>query len=207
MAPAAVSEECMEHTRDTQQQKLADERDTIHTPPLRDPHPFLSTPPPDPPSRPQPFLSRLPLSFLPNIPFSSRSLPMHQPTNQQINPPTGQATTQPQTNPQTNKPTNKPSNRQTTKQPNNQPPQPPQPPQSFSLKTALLLRGLHSENLAGAMHGAREDGDGGTGSARRRRQRRLRSFLRHERMAVAMAVAERLHHSANVTDLKNKEEV
>ena len=43
-----------------------------------------------------------------------------------------------------------------------------------------------------AAHGA----DGGTGSARRRRQRRLRSFLRHERMAVAMALAETNHHSA-----------
>ena len=28
---------------------------------------------------------------------------------------------------------------------------------------------------------------GGTGSARRRRERRLRSMLRHERMSVAMA--------------------
>ena len=35
-----------------------------------------------------------------------------------------------------------------------------------------------------------------TGSARRRRERRLRSMLRHERMSVAMALAERLHHSA-----------
>ena len=49
------------------------------------------------------------------------------------------------------------------------------------------------------------DGDGGTGSARRRRQRRLRSFLRPERMAVAMALAESLHHSANVADLRKKE--
>ena len=57
------------------------------------------------------------------------------------------------------------------------------------------------------MMNVERDGDGGTGSARRRRQRRLRSFLRHERMAVAMALAERLHHSANVTDLRKKEEV
>ena len=46
-----------------------------------------------------------------------------------------------------------------------------------------------------------------TGSARRRRERRLRSMLRHERMSVAMALAERLHHSANVTGLRKKEEV
>ena len=34
---------------------------------------------------------------------------------------------------------------------------------------------------------------GGTGSARRRRERRLRSMLRHERMSVAMALAEITH--------------
>ena len=35
-----------------------------------------------------------------------------------------------------------------------------------------------------------------TGSARRRRERRLRSMLRHERMSVAMALAAATHHSA-----------
>ena len=40
------------------------------------------------------------------------------------------------------------------------------------------------------------DGSGGTGSARRRRERRLRSMLRHERMSVATALAESSHHSA-----------
>ena len=35
-----------------------------------------------------------------------------------------------------------------------------------------------------------------TGVAQRRRQRRLRSWLRHERMTVAMALAERTHHSS-----------
>ena len=34
-----------------------------------------------------------------------------------------------------------------------------------------------------------------SGAAQRRRQRRLRSWLRHERMTVAMALAERTHHS------------
>ena len=43
---------------------------------------------------------------------------------------------------------------------------------------------------------ARVDAGGGTGCARRRRERRLRSHLRHERMAVAMALAESTHHSA-----------
>ena len=37
---------------------------------------------------------------------------------------------------------------------------------------------------------------GGTGSARRRRERRLRQFLRHERLSVAMALSEKKHHSA-----------
>ena len=43
---------------------------------------------------------------------------------------------------------------------------------------------------------ARVGDGGGTGSARRRRERRLRSFLRHERMAVAMALPEFKHHSS-----------
>ena len=34
------------------------------------------------------------------------------------------------------------------------------------------------------------------GSARRRRERRLRMHLRHERLSVAMALAEALHHSS-----------
>ena len=38
--------------------------------------------------------------------------------------------------------------------------------------------------------------DTGTSAARRRRERRLRSMLRHERMTVAMALAEMTHHSA-----------
>ena len=46
------------------------------------------------------------------------------------------------------------------------------------------------------MMAAHEAQGGGTGSARRRRERRLRSMLRHERMTVAMALAEKLHHSA-----------
>ena len=33
-------------------------------------------------------------------------------------------------------------------------------------------------------------------AARRRRERRLRLWLRHERMTVAMALAEKLHHTS-----------
>ena len=38
--------------------------------------------------------------------------------------------------------------------------------------------------------------DGVSGAARRRKERRLRAWLRHERQSVAAAVAEALHHSA-----------
>ena len=43
---------------------------------------------------------------------------------------------------------------------------------------------------------AREAEGGGTGSARRRRERRLRAYLKYARMSVAMALAECQHHSA-----------
>ena len=51
------------------------------------------------------------------------------------------------------------------------------------------------------------DGGGGTGSARRRTERRLRSMLRHEQMAVAMALAESLHHSAQRPEKAKAKEV
>ena len=37
---------------------------------------------------------------------------------------------------------------------------------------------------------------GGATGAARRRQRRLRQFLRHERLSVAMALAESQHHTS-----------
>ena len=40
------------------------------------------------------------------------------------------------------------------------------------------------------------------GAAQRRRQRRFRQFLRHERLSVAMHLAEALHHSAGPSKLK-----
>ena len=46
------------------------------------------------------------------------------------------------------------------------------------------------------MMAAHEAQGGGTGSARRRRERRLRAYLRYARMSVAMALAETQHHSA-----------
>ena len=42
----------------------------------------------------------------------------------------------------------------------------------------------------------RDEAGGGTGSARRRRERRLRAYLRYARMSVAMVLAESTHHSA-----------
>ena len=45
------------------------------------------------------------------------------------------------------------------------------------------------------------------GSAVRRRQRMLRSMWRHEQMAIKLALAEKLHHSACRPVLSKKEEV
>ena len=70
--------------------------------------------------------------------------------------------------------------------------------QTSQLKVALFCCDLSLLTQAGAMDGARVDAAGGTSSARRRRERRLRSMLRHERMAVAMALAEALHHSSGL---------
>ena len=46
------------------------------------------------------------------------------------------------------------------------------------------------------MMAARDDAGGPTGSARRRRERRLRAHLKCARMSVAMAFAESQNHSA-----------
>ena len=46
------------------------------------------------------------------------------------------------------------------------------------------------------MMNVERDAGGGTGSARRWRERRLHSMLRHERMSVAMALVESTHHCA-----------
>ena len=55
------------------------------------------------------------------------------------------------------------------------------------------------------MAGGEVDGEG---SARRRRQRRLRSWLKHERQSVAMALAEYTHHaSRGQTRARAREEV
>ena len=42
---------------------------------------------------------------------------------------------------------------------------------------------------------AHDGGDGSTGSARRRRERRLRSWLRHEQQSIAAVLATVTHHS------------
>ena len=44
---------------------------------------------------------------------------------------------------------------------------------------------------------------GSSGSAKRRRERRLRAMLRHERQTVAMELAAALHHSSDVGPGKN----
>ena len=47
------------------------------------------------------------------------------------------------------------------------------------------------------------NGERGSGAALRRRERRLRAWQRHVRTAVQLALAEKLHHSANKVELDN----
>ena len=69
-----------------------------------------------------------------------------------------------------------------------------------SVSGGFLSRGP-LKNFSGQPMAARDAG--GAGSARRRRERRLRSMLRHERQTVAMELTAALHHSCDV-GLKNK---
>ena len=73
---------------------------------------------------------------------------------------------------------------------------PPPPPPRF--KQVCVAFGVPCcSNLDGwPAIAERGDAGGGTGSARHWRERLLRSHLRHEWMAVAMALAESTHHSA-----------
>ena len=52
-----------------------------------------------------------------------------------------------------------------------------------------------------------EHAGGGSGAARRHRERRLCSWAKHERLSVAVGLAEKPHHSANRTVLPKEEEV
>ena len=77
-------------------------------------------------------------------------------------------------------------------------PQPPQPPHSVAIWLKLKVQtGCRLfvlpflEPSAVAMMSGERD----AGSARRRRERRLRSWLRHERMTVAAELSAALHHS------------
>ena len=70
--------------------------------------------------------------------------------------------------------------------------QPPQPPHS-RLHSSVARVVASVQTLADAMCGERDVG--GVGSARRRRERLLRSMLRHEWQTVAMELAAALHHS------------
>ena len=54
----------------------------------------------------------------------------------------------------------------------------------------------HTHRSAPQPPQSRDEAGGGTGSARRRRERRLRAYLRYARMSVAMAFSECQHHSA-----------
>ena len=59
--------------------------------------------------------------------------------------------------------------------------------------TVVFLRSAFCVNLAKTLAVAMSERDG---AAKRRRERRLRSWAKHERQTVAMALAEALHHSA-----------
>ena len=72
------------------------------------------------------------------------------------------------------------------------PPPPPPKPFSSSVPTALCVT---CKKMASVVDMPDVD-HAGSGAARRRRERRLRAWLRHERQSVAAAVAEALHHSA-----------
>ena len=80
-----------------------------------------------------------------------------------------------------------------------QPPQPPQPPQEprstrfFFAHSSGATSFVVSLAASQMMAGGEVDGEG---AARRRRQRRLRSWLKHERQSVAMALAEYTHHAS-----------
>ena len=68
----------------------------------------------------------------------------------------------------------------------------------FVLKRALSC-GAFSPNPSGRPMAAR---DAGTSAAKRRRERRLRSWWRQERMSIAAALAEALHHSSGTRPSK-----
>ena len=73
---------------------------------------------------------------------------------------------------------------------------PPPTPRARTLKGRSQQWGGPSRLSPAVATDGERDVRGG-GSARRHRERRLRCVLRHERQAVAMALAEQLHHSAN----------
>ena len=73
-----------------------------------------------------------------------------------------------------------------------QQPQQQQPQQPGSNRFAFQF--VTSSLSVESMWSARNAEDAGT--AKRRRERRLRQFLRHERLSVAMALAESTHHAA-----------
>ena len=81
-------------------------------------------------------------------------------------------------------------------------PQPPQPPPGvvFKLVTLFVVAVNRAcTNLAVDMN------VDGAGAAKRRRERRLRSWWRHERMSIACALAEALHHSLRQPGVRQEE--
>ena len=71
-----------------------------------------------------------------------------------------------------------------------QPPQPPQPPQGVVFKLVTLFVVAVNRACTNLAVDMESHVDGARGAAARRRQRRLRAQWRHEKQAVAMALAE-----------------
>ena len=71
-------------------------------------------------------------------------------------------------------------------------PHPPPPPPKAQTGCSVCVGDFCCAFKLSTMDGVGNE----TGSAMRRRQRRLRSWLRHERMTVAMALAESTHHTS-----------
>ena len=68
----------------------------------------------------------------------------------------------------------------------------------LSSVTVVFFHDASLKTLADTMSGARNIRCDGYGAARRRRDRRLRSWWRHEQQSIKAAVTTALHHSRDV---------
>ena len=73
---------------------------------------------------------------------------------------------------------------------------PPPPPKPFLSNRLPFLTSFFGNSFMLSAMDVDSVSGGGTGSACCRRERRLRQFLRHERLSVAMALSEMKHHTS-----------